>query len=476
MKSFATMKKEGSGFLRIVSYVVVAAFIISIFITGSLTSMLGKNTYSFITVEGREMLDSNVKRSIDGYLQQFKQSSPSPQIVQYVVQMSARGPVENLVFQLEAKNQGLDTSLKALSVTEYAKKQYENLKKEYGDELSYVKILEYLKDQYMVDVLLTGITSTLHVDADSLDQEYFIRNKTSEVEYVAASFQDYAKTINLTPAEINAAYETRKSNYLQNIVARVLFFKDMNEAAAKQKEVRSSKENAEKAFSRAANQVFKPGDVQEFYKLKNTPLKGISDVFKFKNGFALARIEAVNFTPFAALDAKEKQAIKDQVIGQNKKKYFDEFKAKTTQNLESGQDFTALGRRFGFTFGKTKPLSILPKESAKDQRSEKPLDNLFPQSNKPFFDAAFQKEGSVSKVMEWGENLYRVRVLKLTSPQKQMPAKDREEIDKSLEEREKNRLSTNLRAYTQKKFDVRYEWENIYRLMGIKVPTAPEQE
>jgi hypothetical protein len=465
VKSIKSLREEGKGFFRIISYIVIAFFIISIFIIGSLSGMLGSDQTSFITVEGREIMDRNVKNAISEKMR----GMDNPSQKQFAVYQNVQGEINRLVLLLESRNQGLEPKLSTLA--EALEGQYRSIKSSYEKSTntpypySFVDFLEMMKKDYMVQVLVANITSGNYIDELSVKKEYFLRNTTSQVEYIAMDFQNYVKKLDIPAEQLEKVYAGQKKQFLQSIEAKVLTYDKQEKAAEALKKIRANAQFKEEIFKKAPQRTFRPGSIRDFFVLKATPAGQASDVFQLGDSYAIANVLQQNYLPIEKLDPGKQLELKKMVIEQERLKYFQEFKKMATEKLEKVENFQKAGS--GVLSGKTLPISIAADEPVKNAKDEKPISWLSPE-NKAFFNHAFRKEGTVSPILEWGEQVYRVRVLEIKKPAFPIAAEERAKLVQSLTDREARKIQQDFIFDVRKHYDIEYNWENLNSLFGIQ--------
>ncbi|HOJ49804.1 MAG TPA: hypothetical protein PKW55_03230 [Spirochaetota bacterium] len=459
MKSYKTLREEGHGFFKIISYVVIIAFLISIFVIGSLSTMLGKDRVSFIDVNGKEIMN---KRLVEAISEKIKDQKNKIQ-VQYTIFTESQPFVNKELIISELQKSGLyPRSLSLINVvndiynqekTQFEKK--ENTRYPYSLE----DFINIFKERYSIE-LFDYFSAISYIDDVTLKREYRLENIKASVKYYALSFNDYSKNIKISSEEIMKEYNEVKSRFLESISARYVHFKKIEEASNFLQDIRSGKINKTDAFKNSKISLFKPNDTKEFFKLKAANVNDITDPFEYNNGFAVALIDNINYTPYDKLSDKDKNEIKDKIINSNRQKYFDEFRKYAGEVLNKDK----IDPKNVIT-GITKPFSILADETVKADNG-KPIE-WAEVENKEFFKEAFTKEGYVSPIKEWGDYIYKIEVLKIEMPGP-ISEKDRETMISRLKEREKRRFEWGYLQDLRKKFDVKYNWEALSKLFGIE--------
>lgn len=465
------MRKEGKGFFKIISYVVIAFFIISIFLIGSLADMLGQKgeRSQFITVEGREIMTKELRDSAG---EKLKEAGNNPTQIQMMVFQQAQGYINRMVFLLEANRQGMEPTLQSLSLA--LKDKYEEAKKAFEQQYktkypySYYIYLESMKDSYILSVLSNNMNTATYIDSLSIRKEYALKNTKSQVEYVIANFSEYLKNITIPQDKLMEAYNKEKDLFLESAAVKFQTYKTQEAAAADLKKLKENKEYQKTVFQKNKLQTLKPGDLDEFFKIKAAGANNVSDVLMLKNDYSIAFVESLNYTPLAKLKEADLTRIKGNALSKEREKYFKEFqeKAKTVLEKSSGS-FEQIAKQNKMGYGKTNLFSILKNEPVKEEKSEKPLSDYFPGENQEFFKNAFIKEGTVSPVLQWGDYIYKIKVLKIAKPVFPMPEKDKEEIAKSLKEREQKSLYADAMMDVRSKYNVKYNWKNLNQLFGV---------
>lgn len=466
MKSFQTMRREGKGFFRIISYVVIATFIIGIFIVGSLSGMLGQETVSFITVEGREIVDRQLKDEVSKKLQGLE----NPTQKEWVLFQNVQPYINRMVFLLENRKQKLDPSLSALS--EVLKSKYQELKTAYQKEMnleypySYVDFLELNKEGYMTELLYSHMNSVPVVDELSVRKEYVLKNTTAQVEFAVFHFQDYLKTLSVPKEKIQQAYEANKDLFLESVTVKMTSFATLGEAEEALKKARAGN-SAD--LSSAQEKTFKAGELDEFFKLKAAGAGNFSDVIAYQNRFWVTQVLKMNTLPLEKLTDKEIAKLKEQALETGRNEFFNEFKTAATGFFEkTSGSLKEVAEKNRAIYGMTAPIALTSDEAAKDEKTGKPMENIFTPDNKEFFKNAFAPEGTLSPVLVFGDNVYRIQVKKITRAALPIPEKTKEEIRKSLKEREQKKLEQEYITYLRSLYEVKYHWENVNSLFGIR--------
>ena len=458
MKSYKTLREEGHGFFKIVSYVVIIAFLISIFVIGSLTTMLGKNQVSFITVNGKEIMN---KRLVESISEKIKDQKNKMQ-VQYTVFTESQPFVNKELIISELQKQGLYP--KTISLVNAVKEVYDREKSEFEKTqnarypYSLEDFIRLYKERYSIE-LFDMMTNINYVDEVTIKREHKLENIKATVKYYVLDFKDYTKKVKLDEQDIKKEYEEVKSKFLESVEGRYVFFKNIEDANKFAKEIKSKKNNIETDFKNSQKAYFKPNDTKEFFKIKATQVNDVTDPFEYKNGYGVAVIDKINYTPYEKLSEKDRNEIKDKIINSERKKYFDEFR-KYAENLLGKEKIDEKE----VTTGITQPFSIMGDENAKTDKG-KQIEWAEPE-NKEFFKEAFTKEGNISPIKEWGDYIYRIEVVKIEIP-KTISEQEKETMMSRLKEREKRRFEWGYLQDLRQKFEVVYNWETISKLFGI---------
>ncbi len=465
VKSFQTMRQEGKGFFRIVSYVVIAAFIISIFIIGSLTGMLGGDNQAFITLEGREVIDRFVKKELDDKLQGQESAQKS-----WILFQNVQPHLNKLVFLIENQAQKLEPSLLALSGV--LKEKYQEMQEAYRKEnmeypYPYVNFLEMNKEGYMVELLHHHIKTIPIVDDLSVAKEYMANNTFSEVDFVYFSFDDYLKTLNVPQEKMQEAYQKNKELFLNSISVKMAPFKDLLQAEEALNKVRIGDDSL--IANNLSNKTFKSGEIDDFFKLKAAQEGNYADPILYKNQYWIAFIEKMNYLDLDKLSVQEKNKLKEQALEDNRDEFFNQFKDWANQVFENNPNSLKEAQRQKIAkIGTTAPFSMASFESAKDAKTGKPLEPIFTSQNKEFFTHAFSKEKTLSPVLMWENFAYKIQVKKITLATYPIPEKTKDEIKKSLNEREGRKMEQEYISFLRDVYPTKYHWDNLDKLFGLK--------
>lgn len=469
MKSFKTMRKEGKGFFKIISYVVIATFIISIFVIGSLSGMLGKGRAQIISVEGREVITKQLYEQINAAFRQVK----NPNYQRYIFSQYVSTEISKLTMYLESDSQGLKPSLSSLAKAFKArfKMQKAMFEKKYNRPyyLSFSDFLKEMRKAYMTQVLYDHTKNGHFADELAIEHEYKLKNTTSSVEYVVYDYKEYLKNLPVKKEDLLKVYNKTKNQYVQYIEAKVLAYKTLKEAQEARKKIAENKKFEDEIFKKASTRRFKPGAFKEFYKLKNTANGKISVVFEGKKQFLIAKPKQTVYSTFAQLSKEEKFNLKAIALNKERSKYFEKFKKETLEKLKSADkdSFEAFAKKNAAVYGKTKAFSIRADEAVKDSVTEKPIAWLGA-GNKKFFENAFQKQGTISPSLITGEKIYKLKVLDIKMATGTISAKEKEDIAKSVKERESKRFQRDFMQDVRSHYEIKYNRQRINQIFKFK--------
>lgn len=461
--------RQGKIMFMVIAFGMVSFFVLSMI--GGVPAMFGGDERSYVKFNGNEVLNNNIA----GYIAEQIKDLKNPYERQYSVMRIVQSLINQEVFITKAREQKLQPDLNGLIA--YFQPKYDQEKRAYEAEkneifpYSFKSFVEQNEAQYQKEVTELSLRTANFIDEVSIAREYSFKNFFSQVEFVAVNYKDQLKDVNVDPAKLKEAYDKGKEMFLDSIETKILEFKTKEKAEKELEKARKNPEVQKISFKDAQPKVFKSSEIDQYYMIAAAAMGGVSEPFEINGKFAIAQIEKNNYIPFEKLKKEELNQLKESALAQEKEKLLKEYKENLTKKLESlkaEDNLSEIAKKEKWVYGKTLDFSIEADSNPKDSKTEKPID-LFPAKNKAFFKAAFQKEGTFSGILEWEDVLYRVKVVKITKPVFPIPAKKKEEIIQSLEQREKEGSYYDFLTDEIKAKETQFNWENINKLFGIEV-------
>lgn len=462
---------------QILSIVIVLFFLVSLALTGSLSSLYS-NENTFITIDGKEVIKSDDIGGIEQLLSQLP--SESIETKRNYVNMWIQDIVKKRTTPLVAKKLGLimpDENIAKIyreDILEY-KEMLEA--QDISLSLNLPKLMNSFVEDFYQKILFEN-SADAYVDELSIKKEFFASKYKTTLAYTSFTLNDYLEGGNFSAPLMAEAYQSKKNDFATSFEALVLSFPS-SEEAMKQKELLDSKDPktrlsffskaSKKTISLTKNQTSQP-DINALFTIRSLRQGEISSPIAFQDKFLLFYLVNFQAPSMSALSPKDKEALVEYIRYSLKDKVKQEFQiqAKRYFNFIKKNQLNRLKEMpyLNVKRGITAPIAInhlIPLNA----QTQAPLD-IFQQFHN--WEAyAFNQKKEWSPILETEESflIFKPLVIEQKESKSLIPLKERETIDKTLKEREEQLLQSEMTQFLSSLVLVDVNFKNIYRAVGV---------